>query len=64
MTSSDTPYDRVQKLPKRFKPLPVYDDETQRGLVHTPEYDQQMASLKAEFQSWLLSGGGASGSRT
>jgi len=30
----------------------------------TPEYDQQMASLKEEFQSWLLSEGGASDSGT
>jgi hypothetical protein len=60
MTSFGTPYNRVRKLPKRFKPLPAYDDELRRGLVHTPEYDQQMASLKEEFQQWLLAEGGAS----
>ena len=64
MTSFDTPYDRVKKLPKRFKPLTAYDDELRRGLVHTPEYDQQMTGLKQEFQSWLLSEGGASDSGT
>lgn len=64
MTAVDTPYDRVRKLPKRFKPLRDYDDEVQRGLVHTPEYDQQMAGLKEEFQSWLLSEDGASDSGT
>lgn len=64
MTSFDTPYDRVRKLPKRFKPLRDYDDEKRRGLVHTPDYDQEMATLKEEFQQWLLSEGGASDSGT
>lgn len=54
MTSFDTPYDRVRKLPKRFKPLQAYDDECRRGLMHTPEYDAQMQQLKEEFQHWLL----------
>jgi hypothetical protein len=47
-------YDRVRKLPKRFKPLKVYDAECERGLMHTPEYDQRMSELKAEFRTWLL----------
>ena len=46
MTSFDTPYDRVRKLPKRFKPLRSYDDEKRRGLLHTPEYDQQISRAR------------------
>jgi hypothetical protein len=56
MTDSDTPYDRVRKLPKQFKPLRTYDAECRRGLVHTQEYDDQMRVLKEEFQRWLLEG--------
>lgn len=55
MTKSESPYDRVRKLPKQFKPLVAYDDECRRGLVHTPEYDEKMRLLKEEFQRWLLS---------
>lgn len=55
MPNSDSPYGRVRKLPKQFKPLEVYDAERKRGLMHTPEYDQRMATLKAEFSRWLLS---------
>lgn len=54
MTSFDTPYDRVRKLPKQFKPLKDYDAERQRGLMHSPEYDEQMKVLKEQFQAWLL----------
>lgn len=53
-TTSETPYDRVSKLPKQFKPLKDYDAECQRGLVHTSEYDEQMRALKEEFRLWLL----------
>jgi hypothetical protein len=56
MTGVETPYDRVRKLPKQFKPLKVHDAECRRGLVHTAEYDQQMRLLKEEFQRWLLKG--------
>jgi hypothetical protein len=55
MPKSDSPYGRVRKLPKQFKPLEVYDAERARGLVHTPEYDQRMANLKDQFQRWLTS---------
>ncbi len=55
MTKFDSPYDRVRKLPKQFKPLVAYDAERRRGLVHTPEFDQEMSQLKEEFQRWLLS---------
>ena len=54
MTNTDTPYDRVGKLPKRFKPLKAYDAERRRGLVHTPEYQEKMRLLKEEFQQWLM----------
>ena len=56
MTDGETPYDRVCKLPKQFKPLKAYDAECQRGLVHSPEYDEQMRVLKEQFQRWLLEG--------
>jgi hypothetical protein len=55
MAKSQSPYGRVRKLPKQFKPLEAYDEECKRGLVHTPEYDQRMASLKEEFHRWLVS---------
>ena len=54
MGQSESQYGRVRKLPKRFKPLKVYDAECERGLMHTPEYDQRMSELKAEFRTWLL----------
>ena len=56
MTDVETPYDRVRKLPKQFKPLREYDAERRRGLVHTAEYDEQMRVLKEQFQRWLLEG--------
>jgi hypothetical protein len=55
MPNSDSPYGRVRKLPKQFKPLEVYDAECKRGLVHTAEYDQRMATLKDDFHRWLSS---------
>jgi hypothetical protein len=55
MAKSDSPYGRVRKLPKQFKPLEGYDAERKRGLVHTDEYDQRMATLKQEFHRWLTS---------
>lgn len=54
MTDHDTPYERVRKLPKKYKPLKAYDEEKRRGLVHTAEYDQQMSTLKDDFNRWLL----------
>lgn len=54
MTNFDSPYDRVRKMPNQFKPLKAYEAERQRGLVHTPEYEEQMRLKKEEFQRWLL----------
>ena len=54
MADSKTPYDRVRKLPKQFKPLKAYEAERRRGLMHTPEHEQRMRLLKEQFQSWLL----------
>jgi len=54
MTDAKTPYDRVGKLPKQFKPLKVYEAERRRGLMHTAEYDERMRVLKDQFQGWLL----------
>jgi hypothetical protein len=55
MAKIKSKYRRVRKLPKQFKPLEAYDAECKRGLVHTPEYDQRMASLNDEFQRWVVS---------
>jgi hypothetical protein len=55
MTTPESPYSRVRKLPKRFKPLQKYDAECRRGLVHTAECDERMARLKDEFHRWLVS---------
>jgi hypothetical protein len=54
MTDSDTPYSRVRKLPKQFRPLQAWDEERRRGLVHTTEYDAEMGRLEEEFRRWLL----------
>jgi hypothetical protein len=54
MAKFDSPYDRIRKLPKQFKPLRAYEEERRRGVAHTPEYDEQMRVLKEEFQRWLL----------
>jgi hypothetical protein len=54
MNNSQSPYDRIGKLPKQFQPLVKYDKERRRGLVHSPEYDEQMRMLKEEFQRWVL----------
>ena len=54
MADSKTPYDRVGKLPKQFKPLKTYEAERRRGLVHTPEHEERMRILKEQFQRWLL----------
>lgn len=54
MRKPESPYTRVRKLPKQFKPLEAYDAETRRGLVHTPEYDARMSALKDEFRRWML----------
>ncbi len=51
---ANSPYDRVEKLPKQFKPLKAYEAERRRGLTHTPEYDERMRVLKEQFQRWLL----------
>ena len=55
MAKIKSKYTRVRKLPKQFKPLEAYDAECKRGLVHTPEYDQRMATLNDEFQRWIVS---------
>jgi len=55
MTTPQSPYSRVRKLPKQFKPLQKYDAECRRGLVHTAECDERMARLKEDFHRWLVS---------
>ena len=59
MAKFDSPYDRVRKLPKQFKPLRAYEEERRRGVAHTPEYDEQMRVLNAAFAGFY--GGAATG---
>jgi len=54
MADPETPYDRVRKLPKRFKPLKAYEADRQRGLMHTPEHEERMRLLKEDFKRWVL----------
>lgn len=43
---------KFPKFPKwddRFMPLANYNGECLRGIVHTPEYDERMRALQAEY---------------
>ena len=37
----------------RFDRLATYNTEVYRGVVHTPEYVEQMAALQVEHDTWL-----------
>lgn len=39
-----------------FEPLAVYNAERARGIVHTPEYDAEMATLQQRFNEWVRPG--------
>ncbi len=39
-------------MPDRFEVLARYNTEVAHGIVHTPEWDEQMAVLQAEFYRW------------
>jgi len=39
------------RLHSRFEPLATYNAERSRGIVHTQEYDAQMAELQREFDA-------------
>jgi hypothetical protein len=39
-------------MPGKFHPLATYNAECQRGIVHTPAWDAQMAELQREFDGW------------
>lgn len=40
-------------LPDRFRPLARFNSERTRGLIHTPEWGDQMSRLQVDFDTWL-----------
>jgi hypothetical protein len=36
-------------MPDKFNPLARYNAEVARGIMHTPEWDAQMAALQREY---------------
>ena len=40
-------------MPGEFEVLARYNAERARGIVHTPEWDERMASLQAKFDEWV-----------
>jgi hypothetical protein len=51
-------------MPSRFNKLAVYNAEVARGLVHTPEWQEQMAELQREFYAWQVEAARARGEET
>jgi hypothetical protein len=51
-------------MPSRFDKLATYNSEVARGLVHTPEWQKQMAELQREFHAWRIEAARASGEET
>ncbi len=43
---------KAERMPEMFERLAIYNSEVARGLVHTPDYDEQMADLQASFDKW------------
>ncbi len=43
---------QAEAMPGPFHALARYNGERARGLVHTPEWDERMAALQAEFDEW------------
>ena len=43
---------RLGPVPARFGALATYNAERHRGLMHTAEYDAEMARLQCEFNEW------------
>ena len=39
-------------IPEKFWELADYNAERARGIAHTPEWDERMAALQAEFDEW------------
>lgn len=48
MTTDPTP-DRVPLTPEELETLGRYNAERQRGIAHTPEWDERMSALQARF---------------
>lgn len=44
--------ERGPVMPAEFNPLAQYNGEIARGLVHTPEWQAQMAGLQKRFNEW------------
>ena len=42
-------------MPEKFWELADYNAERGRGIAHTPEWDERMAALQAEFDQWRRS---------
>ena len=43
---------RGEPMPAKFNTLAMYNGERARGIVHTAEWDAQMAALQQEFYGW------------
>ena len=39
-------------MPERFNRLAKYNGEVRRGILHTQEYDAEMAQLQREYNQW------------
>ncbi len=44
---------RHDPMPERFNVLAGYNSEVAHGIVHTPEWDAQMAALQSAFNEWV-----------
>jgi hypothetical protein len=55
---------RAEPMPSRFDKLATYNSEVGRGLVHTPEWREQMAELQREFHVWRFESTRLSGEET
>lgn len=42
-----------EQAPTEFDPLARYNSEVARGLVHTPEWQAEMAVLQQRFNEWV-----------
>lgn len=45
---------RSEPMPARFYRLELYNEERNRGIVHTPEYRQRMEELQRDFDAWMV----------
>ena len=46
------PMRRKSPMPEEYEPLAVYNGERSRGIVHSAEYDAEMAALQEQFNHW------------